>query len=177
MINHKVVSILILLSFPPSLFGMDGPMLFAFMAHIQNMSKHPITYIPCWGSYNVNRELDSRIIPCNSTLPIAPNQNGGIFKLVVAGVKHSIINVPDIVFAHLRRPHDIGATKRKSNGYRIKFDDYPYTEDFVPVIHGQCVYVKVDEADKITFEVKFDESAYLALQEEMKALQIAAKTS
>lgn len=175
MINPNFTSILILLSFSPSLFGMDGPMYFKFMAHIENMSKKTITYIPCHGDYGLWRELEPQEIPSNAALSIAPRENGGIFSLVVAGVKRNIINVPDNVFTHLRRPHDMGATKRRANGYRIEFDKGERSS--VPVIQGQCVYVKVDESDKITFEVKFDEIAYSVLVKELTAKQMAARVT
>ena len=167
--NQKIESIVVISVFTLSLIGMEDPIHFKFMAHIENMSKKPITYIPCDGDYTLWRRLDPQEIAQNVTLPIAPGQSGGIFELVVAGVTHNITNVPATVFAHLRRPHDMGATKRRSNGYRIEFDKD--SNSCVPVIQGQCVYVKVDENDKITFEVKFDESAYAQSIKELIALQ------
>ena len=165
MFFQKMRCAMLLFTITSYLQGMDDPMYFKFMAHIQNMSKKPITYIPCVGDWALWRELEPQEIPQDVTLPIEPNQNGGIFEIAVAGIKHRIINIPDIVFAHLRRPHDIGATKRQANGYRIEFDND--SKSSVPLIPGQCVYVKVDESDKITFEVKFDENAYSAFLEKL----------
>lgn len=173
MMNKKIALIVIISFFTLSLIGMDGPMYFKFMAHIENGSKKPIVYIPCQGDYAVWKELDSQEILSKATLTITPRENGGIFSLIVAGVKRNIINIPDIVFAHLRRPHDIGATKRRANGYRIEFNNDEKSS--VPVIQGQCVYIKVDENDKITFEVKFDESAYSESIKEIIALQKTQK--
>jgi hypothetical protein len=152
---------------------MNVPMYFKFMAHIENMSKKSIIYIPCQGDYASWTELDPQVIPSGVTVAVTPNQNGGIFSLIVAGVKRNIINIPDLVFAHLHRPHDMGATKRKASGYRIEFDTDKKSS--VPVIQGQCVHVKVDESDKITFEVKFDEAAYSTLIKELTAQQQAPK--
>lgn len=162
MISNKLSWALVLLSFSAKIISMDGPMHFKFMAFIENNSKNPISYINCNGYYEVSQELDSQEIPAGSVLPIARGEGySEIFKLMVAGAKQTIINVPGIVFAHLNRPHDPGATKRKSNGYRVKFDNWPPTDDFVPVIQGQCIYVRVDENNAITFEVKREQTTYL----------------
>lgn len=163
MIIQKFAALLLFSSFSISL-GMEGPMFFKFMAHIQNRSKNPITHIRCWGGYDICSEIEPRSIPVGDTLSIERGEgNAGIFKLLIAGQKHRIIELSDIVWSNFNAPHNPAATKRKYSGYRVKLDDEPHTEDFVPVVLNQEVHITVDENDKISFEVKPDWSKVSAL--------------
>lgn len=146
-----------LFSHSSSLVGMDGPVVFPFKVFVENKSKAPIRLINCWGAYDISGELDSKVIDVNAALDIerGPGKSE-IFKLVVAGIKHRIINIPDIVWTNFHAPHDLTETKRKYNGYRVKLDDDVRTEEFVPVVPNQNVHLTVGEDNSMRFVVAPD---------------------
>lgn len=164
----RILACVALLAHLSSLVGMDGPMIFPFKVFIENKSKSPITLINCWGDYSVCAELDSKVIDVNATMGIERGEGkSGIFKLVIAGVKHRIINIPDIVESNLLAPHDPHETKSHYNGYRVKVDDYPPTQEFTPVVQNQNMHLTVDENNVMRFVAVPDKeklSALLALK-------------